>query len=337
MSILCITAPYLTGRLFGHRSRSARASALKDMQEQLQTSRPGIEALLAADYPMMLLQQLGSVDFEDRKRGIRAFDALIQQSVVLGIESLLASYFQERGTLISTLVLQASQDPELAMHLGSVLRACSRSPLVVTGLLEQGLAEDLMELAACDSFEAGSYAFAALRDVFEEASESCARYVLVNFQPFFRKYDCLLRSKDYATCRQALAFLGTVFRSEEFAEVLAAYVAEPVFLQTHMNLLRSDSSTIRLQAFHVFKHFAVRREKAAKVQNILYRNKPRLLNFLVSYSCEKSQDAELQVELGDVVRSIHALVPAPASPRTCKRDATADVTNANTFLPMSSR
>jgi calcium binding protein 39 len=234
----------------------------------------------------------------------------------LGIEAQLSAYFRERGPLISKLVLQAIRDPELAMHLGSILRACARSPLVVSGLLEQGLAEHLMELAACESFEAGSYAFAALRDLFEEASESRTQYLIANFHRFFRKYDHLLRSENYATCRQALAFLHTLLSSTAHGEgLVAAYVAEPVFLQTHMNLLRSDSCSIRLQALQVFKHFVLNPNKAAKVQAILHRNRTRLTNFLVSYSTGMSENAELHSMLSNVVCALHALVPPATSPR----------------------
>jgi calcium binding protein 39 len=284
------------------------------MHEQINGSRLSLETLFASDYPMKLLLALRNYDFEDRKQCIRAFDSLVQRSVELGIEAQLAGYFRERGPLISKLVLQASQDPELAMHLSSILRACARSPLVVSGLLEQGLAERLVELAACESFEAASYAFAALRDLFEAASESGTEYLLANSLQFFRKYDCLLRSKDYATCRQALAFLRTLLSCEPHrGGVIASYVAEPVFLQTHMNLLRNDSSIIRLQAFDVFKHFVLNPDKAAKVQAILHRNRTRLTNFLLSSG--RGETAEFRSILSDVVRVLHALAP-PATSRT---------------------
>jgi calcium binding protein 39 len=295
-----------------------------------------MEALFSADCPMKSLLALGSYDFEDRKRCIRAFDSLVQRSCALGIEARLAVYFQERGPPMSKLVLQASQDPELAMHLGSIFRACSRSSLVVEGLLEQGIAEDLLDLAACENFEAASYAFAALRDLFE-ASEAGAEYLLANFQQFFRKYDRLLRSKEYATCRQALGCLHTLLGSEpERGGVVAAYVSEPMFLQTHMNLLRSDSGIIRLQAFHVFKQFVLYPDKAAKVQAILHRNRMRLTKLLVSYSSESGKDVELRSILSSVVDVLHALVPPPTSSRLTSQDGLTGETSTNTILPLSS-
>lgn len=80
------------------------------------------------------------------------------------------------------------------------------------------------------------------------------------------------------------------------------YISSEKNLQQIMNLLRDKSPNIQFEycfhcdnsyihrAFHVFKVFVANPKKPAKIRGILFKNKKKLCEFLVSFHQEKEED-----------------------------------------------
>jgi calcium binding protein 39 len=106
-------------------------------------------------------------------------------------------------------------------------------------------------------------------------------------------------SSNYVTKRQSIKLLGEILLDRANYTVMLAYVDSPEHLKLTMNLLRDKSKNIQYEAFHVFKvnqgfltctdfysclcHiqvFVANPKKSKAVQDILLKNRDKLLNFL---------------------------------------------------------
>merc|ERR1712039_373426 len=74
-----------------------------------------------------------------------------------------------------------------------------------------------------------------------------------------------------------------------------------------MRLLKDESRTIQLEAFHVFKIFAANPEKPRVVQLILFRNKEKLLRLLRTWATSNDFDEALAGDISAVFEMLEAL------------------------------
>ncbi|CAK9031079.1 Calcium-binding protein 39 (MO25alpha) (Protein Mo25) [Durusdinium trenchii] len=74
--------------------------------------------------------------------------------------------------------------------------------------------------------------------------------------------------------------------------IMLTYIGDDSYLQLHMNLLRDESKTIQVEAFHVFKIFVANPSRPPRVQAILFKNKERLVNLLKELTPHRSDDKQ---------------------------------------------
>merc|ERR1711874_628250 len=121
-----------------------------------------------------------------------------------------------------------------------------------------------------------SDAFSTLHDFLLTHRASSAVFLEAHFKDFFAQFNKLLElDSDYVTQRQALKLLSEMLLNRTFMKVMLAYVGDETFLQIHMNLLRNN-----MRAFHVLKTFVANPQKPPRVQQILYKNKGKLVQLL---------------------------------------------------------
>ena len=76
------------------------------------------------------------------------------------------------------------------------------------------------------------------------------RYLAVNFELFFEKYnDILIKSDSYVTKRQSLKLLGEVLLDRQFYEVMTRYVDSGENLKLIMYQLKDDRRMVQYEAF----------------------------------------------------------------------------------------
>merc|ERR1719326_2817475 len=90
--------------------------------------------------------------------------------------------------------------------------------------------------------------------------------------------------------------------------VMLSYIGDEQYLQIHMNLLRDDSLAIQYESFHVFKIFVANPQKPPKVQQILYKNKEKLIELLQTIRPNRQeQDAQFLEDKATVIAKLEAL------------------------------
>lgn len=110
-------------------------------------------------------------------------------------------------------------------------------------------------------------------------------------------------SSNYVTKRQSIKLLGEILLDRANYAVMLSYVDSPDHLKLTMNLLRDKSKNIQYEAFHVFKAclsrkwnklhanpiqvFVANPKKSRAVQDILLKNRERLLDFLPKFHEER--------------------------------------------------
>lgn len=235
---------------------------------------------LAADLPVQLVARLGDMEFEVRKDVISVFSALLQLGPLHDADQQILEYVRGRPEFFQLLVRGYGR-PEVATHCGMMLRSCARQRRLVEVFFERPeVVVRLIECTRSESFDVSSDAFSSLRDLLLTHRSVSAAYLEGSFRDFFTPYNGLLLSDDYVTQRQALNLLSEMLLDRTFMRVMLAYIGDEQYLQIHMNLLRADSKVIQCEAFHVFKIFVANPQKPPRVQQILFKNKDRLVKLL---------------------------------------------------------
>ncbi|KAK8006525.1 Mo25-like protein [Apiospora marii] len=158
------------------------------------------------------------------------------------------------------------------------------------------------------SFEVAADAFTTFRDL-------VPRYLAVNFELFFDRYNhVLVQSNSYVTKRQSIKLLGEILLDRSNYNVMTAYVDRGEHLKICMNLLRDDRKMVQYEGFHVFKVFVANPHKSVAVQKILLMNRDKLLNFLSHFLEDRTDDEQFIDEREFLIKQIRNMPPNPVPP-----------------------
>ncbi|KAI0547346.1 Mo25-like protein [Xylaria scruposa] len=165
------------------------------------------------------------------------------------------------------------------------------------------------------SFEVAADAFTTFRELLTKHKELVPRYLAVNFELFFEKYNSILvQSNSYVTKRQSIKLLGEILLDRSNYNVMTAYVDRGEHLKICMNLLRSDRKMVQYEGFHVFKVFVANPHKSIAVQKILLMNRDKLLNFLSHFLEDRTDDEQFIDEREFLIKQIKNMPPNPIPP-----------------------
>ncbi|KAF3067501.1 Conidiophore development protein hymA [Daldinia childiae] len=165
------------------------------------------------------------------------------------------------------------------------------------------------------SFEVAADAFTTFRELLTKHKELVPRYLSINFELFFDKYNnILVQSNSYVTKRQSIKLLGEILLDRSNYNVMTAYVDRGEHLKICMNLLRSDRKMVQYEGFHVFKVFVANPHKSIAVQKILLMNREKLLNFLSHFLEDRTDDEQFIDEREFLIKQIRNMPPNPVPP-----------------------
>ncbi|KAL6715164.1 Hym1p [Lecanora helva] len=164
---------------------------------------------------------------------------------------------------------------------------------------------------AC-AFEVSADAFTTFRDILTKHKPFVARWLLNNFDLFFRRFnDILIGSSSYVTKRQSIKLLGEILLDRANYDVMTEYITRGDNLKLSMILLRDDRKMVQYEGFHVFKVFVANPQKSDAVKKILIQNRERLLRFLPPFLEDRNDDEQFADEKAFIIRTIEQL-PAPS-------------------------
>ncbi|AEO71055.1 8b0a2d62-d5b7-47d0-bd37-8c7e3c4ee721 [Thermothielavioides terrestris] len=165
------------------------------------------------------------------------------------------------------------------------------------------------------SFEVSADAFTTFRELITKHKELVPRYLAVNFDLFFERYNSVLvQSNSYVTKRQSIKLLGEILLDRSNYNIMTAYVDRGEHLKICMNLLRDDRKMVQYEGFHVFKVFVANPHKSVPVQKILIMNRDKLLHFLSHFLEDRTEDEQFIDEREFLIKQIRNMPPAPVPP-----------------------
>ncbi|CAN8103988.1 unnamed protein product [Discula destructiva] len=166
------------------------------------------------------------------------------------------------------------------------------------------------------SFEVAADAFTTFREILTRHKEIVPRYLAVNFDMFFDRYNhVLVQSNSYVTKRQSIKLLGELLLDRSNYNIMTAYVDSGEHLKICMNLLRDDRKMVQYEGFHVFKVFVANPHKSVPVQKILLMNREKLLTFLSQFLEDRTDDEQFIDEKEFLIKQIRNMPPAPVPPQ----------------------
>lgn len=74
-----------------------------------------------------------------------------------------------------------------------------------------------------------------------------------------------------------------------------------------MNMLKEKSKNIQFEAFHVFKVFVANPNKPRPIAEILLRNREKLVDFLMQFHTERTDDEQFNDEKAYLIKQIQEM------------------------------
>ncbi|KAJ1735380.1 conidiophore development protein hyma [Coemansia biformis] len=257
----------------------------------------------------LLIGNLGRLEFETRKEVSIIFGILLRRRI--GTREPTVEYLNSRTNVLASLVTGYA-NPDAAIFCGNMLRECFKHEALVRTTLNLPEFLQFFDYVEGENFDVTSDAFNSFHEALTKFKEPANAFLTENYDAFFAKYTQLLESSNYVVRRQSLKLLGEILLEHKNFHVMIAFIRESANLKMVMNALNDRSKSIQYEAFHIFKIFVANPKKAPEVHKILYKNKDKLVKFLVDFQNDKNSDEQFRDEKAFLVKGIRELEPPPA-------------------------
>jgi len=249
-----------------------------------------------------------TLDFEARKDVVQIFGILLRRQIGARVPTV--EYFVANIEEVF-LLLKKYTVPEIAVNAGMILRECIRYEPIAAFIIKSEEFYSLFSYVELSTFDVASDAFSTFKDLLTRHKLSSSAFLEGNYDRFFTHYRVLLDSENYVTKRQSLKLLGELLLDRHNFVVMTKYISNPDNLKLMMNLLRDKSRNIQFEAFHVFKVFVANPIKTQPILDILLKNKDKLVEFLMNFHSDRTEDEQFNDEKTYLIKQIKELQPAP--------------------------
>ncbi|CAM6111918.1 unnamed protein product [Calypogeia fissa] len=264
-----------------------------------------IQALFRGNTIRLMIQCVPNLNLEARKNTAQVLAYLQRQSVH---SRLTAGDYLEQNKDLLDLVISGYEDPDIALHYGTVLRVSMRHQSVAHFLLDSGSWRRLLTYINLPDVGVASDALATFENLMTTHKSTVAEYLTDNYDSFFDEYNSkLLKSPIHFTRWQAPSLLGTILLEKSHTSLMLRYISFKQNLIAIMELIRDPSRQIRVAAFHVFKLFVLNSNKPKDIEYILLLNREKLLRFL-SYLSTGTEDEQFKQDTVRVARELNTLI-----------------------------
>lgn len=251
-----------------------------------------------------LLTELHKLDFESKKDVAQIFNCILRRQI--GTRSPTVEYIFDNSEILFILV-RGYESHEVALNKGIMLRECVKHEPLARIVLESERFYKFFEYVEMSTFDIASDAFSTFKELLTRHKILCAHFLEQNYEKFFGHYSKLLHSDNYVTKRQSLKLLGELLLDRHNFTVMTKYISNPENLKLMMNMLRDKSRNIQFEAFHVFKVFVANPNKTPPIQEILVKNKDKLVEFLTSFHNDRTEDEQFNDEKIYLIKQIKEL------------------------------
>lgn len=261
------------------------------------------------DVPLHLIQNLQRLDFEAKKDVAQIFNNILRRQI--GTRSPTVEYVCTKSELLFILI-RGYENPDIALNCGMMLRECVRHEPLCKMVLYSEEFYNFFAFVEVSTFDIASDAFATFKDLLTRHKILAAQFLEQNYDKVFDHYQRLLVSENYVTRRQSLKLLGELLLDRHNFTTMTRYISNPENLKLMMTMLRDKSRNITFEAFHVFKVFVANPSKTKPIQDILLKNKDKLVDFLSRFHTDRTEDQQFNDEKTYLIKQIKEMTPAPA-------------------------
>lgn len=234
---------------------------------------------------VLMPKVLGQLTFETRKYVGNVFRAM----TVLNLRGFI-ELIEERPDIMRWLV-EGYKNNETALICGSMLRDCFEYQTLTMIFLRKLSPEFefLFKVTMENSnFDISADALLNISRLLTVHKKESVQVLEESFDRIFGLLNNLLTSENYVTIRQTLQLLSELLLDPVNFSVMQRYVSSRSNLKQMMLLLREPSEALRMDAFHVFKIFVANPNKSAEVEQLLVRNREKLLAFVSDFGKAES-------------------------------------------------
>ncbi|XP_003383701.1 PREDICTED: calcium-binding protein 39-like [Amphimedon queenslandica] len=253
------------------------------------------------DMPFHIIKNLANLDFEAKKDVAQIFNNILRRQI--GVRSPTVEYICTKSDILFMLV-RGYDNPDIALNCGVMLRECIKHELLAKIVLESESFYSFYTYVELSTFDIASDAFSTFKELLTRHKVLCAQFLEGSYDKVFDKYHVLLNSENYVTRRQSLKLLGELLLDRHNYTVMTRYISNPENLKMIMNMLRDKSRNIQFEAFHVFKVFVANPNKAKPIQDILLKNQERLVDFLMKFHNDRTEDEQFNDEKQFLIKQI---------------------------------
>ncbi|PWN30191.1 Mo25-like protein [Jaminaea rosea] len=239
------------------------------------------------DVLQLLVANIWRFEFEARKDVSQIFNNLLRRQI--GSRMPTVEYLTTKPEVLFT-TLKGYENADVALNTGMILREMLRHETLAKTLLYSDKFYTFPDYIEKTTFGVSCDAFANFKETLTKHKAMVAEYLEKNYDRFFNMYETLLQSPNYVTKRQSLKLLGEILLDRTNFQVMTKYISSEENLKMMMNLLRDKSKNIQFEAFHVFKVFVANPKKPPVIENILRRNRERLVTFLSNFHNDKDDE-----------------------------------------------
>jgi len=253
-----------------------------------------------------LIIKLRTFDFEGKKDSAAVVNHIVRRAEHNGTKD----YLINNMRAIQRSLLAGYNDPESALPSGTVLQEIAKQAVLTEALLrekgEDNIIFQVMEYGDRRNFDIMSDAFTSLKLLTTRHKSLLAKWFEENYDPFFKKFNSLISSKNYVTRRQSLRLLGEILLERSNFNVMMKYIIDRENLKLMMTMLKDKSKAIQFEAFHVFKVFVVNPKQPYEVKLVLWNNKKRLIQYLDTFQSER-EDQQFVDEKNLVIKKMNEI------------------------------
>jgi calcium binding protein 39 len=296
-------------------SSSSSSSSSSSLDSQHMSILTLTRLLKSSGVVIRLIESIGQLSVEVRKEVTNVFKALMRRNP----EGFVDYVAQEQTHVIDALWSGCEEgDGDAALDCGAMLRGLVRHACLTQVVLQRPSFWSLLDTHIHqEGFERCADAFTTLVEIVMGPHETLvATFLYSNLDAFFTKYEGLLLSANYMTRRRSLKLLGELLLRKSNVDVMRRFIEKKHFLKVIMLLLRDKSSSIQFEAFHVFKLFVANPTKHADVEEVLMRNRDKLVSYLETFQegtgdAQVAREKELLLKVLSALPQINDPVPAP--------------------------
>ncbi|PIK36943.1 putative calcium-binding protein 39-like [Apostichopus japonicus] len=204
-------------------------------------------------------------------------------------------------------IIHRYDDFDIALNCGLMLRESIRHEPLAKVVLHSEHFYRFFKYVEMSTFDIASDAFSTFKELLTRHKIMCAEFLEKNYDEVFKNYEGLLNSTNYVTRRQSLKLLGELLLDRHNFSTMTRYISNPENLKLMMTLLRDKSRNIQFEAFHVFKVFVANPNKSQATLDILLKNKDKLVEFLLQFHTDRTEDDQFNDEKNYLIRQIREL------------------------------